>query len=71
MLVYDDNQGGRITVYLRPMRSDVAPTQQVRAGAENGYAWIDAHMGYGVISDGDASIHGLADRLRRTMTPES
>jgi anti-sigma factor RsiW len=70
MLVYDDNHGGRITVFLQPMRSDVAPMQPVRAGAANGYAWIDAHMGYGVISDGDASLQGLADRVRRAMVPE-
>ena len=70
MLVYDDARGARITVFLQPMRSDVAPMQPVRAGAANGYAWIDAHMGYGVISDGDASMHGLADRVRQAMTPE-
>ena len=70
MLVYDDAQGGRITVFLQPMRSDVAPIQPVRSGAANGYAWIDAHMGYGVISDGDAPVHGLADRVRQAMIPE-
>jgi hypothetical protein len=70
MLVYDDDHGGRITVFPQPMRSDVAPMQPVRAGAANGYAWIDAHMGYGVISDGDTSMHGLADRVRRAMVPE-
>jgi anti-sigma factor RsiW len=69
MLVYDDDHGNRITVFLQPMRSDVAPMQPVRAGAANGYAWIDAHMGYGVISDGDTSMHGLADRVRRAMVP--
>ena len=70
VLVYDDNHGGRITVFVQPMRSDVAPMQPVRAGAANGYAWIDAHMGYGVISDGDASLQGLADRMRQAMVPE-
>jgi anti-sigma factor RsiW len=71
MLIYDDDQGGRITLYLQPMRSDVAPMQPVSSGAANGYAWIDGHMGYGVISDGDASMHGLADRVRRAMLPRS
>jgi anti-sigma factor RsiW len=70
MLVYDDEQGGRITIFLQPMRSDVAPMQPVDAGAANGYAWIDAHMGYGVIADGDVSMQGLADRVRRAMAPE-
>jgi anti-sigma factor RsiW len=70
MLVYDDDQGGRITLFLQPMRSDVAPMQPVGSGAANGYAWIDGHMGYGVISDGDTSIHGLADHVRRAMLPK-
>jgi len=80
MLVYDDDHGGRITVFLQPMRSDVAPMQRVRAGAAGGYAWIDAHMGYSVISDGsisggvtpdsDASVHGLANQVRQAMTPQ-
>jgi anti-sigma factor RsiW len=69
MLVYDDDQGGRITLFLQPMRSEVAPMQPVSSGPTNGYAWIDGHMGYGVISDGDASVHGLADRVRRAMLP--
>jgi anti-sigma factor RsiW len=76
MLMYDDDQGGRITLFLQPMRSDVAPMQPVSSGAANGYAWIDGHMGYGVISDGDlsdgdGSIHGLADRVRRAMLSKS
>jgi anti-sigma factor RsiW len=70
MLLYDDDHGGRMTVFLQPMRSDVAPMQPVQAGAATGYAWIDAHMGYSVISDGDASMHGLADHVRQAMTPE-
>jgi hypothetical protein len=41
--------------------------QPVNAGAANGYVWIAAHMGYGVISNGDASMHGLANRVRRAM----
>jgi anti-sigma factor RsiW len=71
MLVYDDDQGGRITLFLQPMRSDVAPMQPVSSGAANGYAWIDGHMGYGVVSDGDTSTRGLADRVRRAMLPKS
>jgi anti-sigma factor RsiW len=69
MLVYDDDHGGRITVFLQPMRSDTATMQPVSSGAANGYAWIDAHMGYGVISDGETSIHNLADQVRRAMAP--
>ena len=71
MLMYDDDQGSRITLFLQPMRSDVAPMQPVSSGAANGYAWIDGHMGYGVISDGDGPIHGLADRVRRVMLSKS
>jgi anti-sigma factor RsiW len=67
MLVYDDDHGGRITVFLQPMRSDTATMQRVSSGAANGYAWIDAHMGYGVISDGEYSLHGLADQVRQAM----
>jgi anti-sigma factor RsiW len=67
MLVYDDDHGGRITVFVQPMRSDTATMQPVNSGAANGYAWIDAHMGYGVISDGESSLHGLADQVRQAM----
>jgi anti-sigma factor RsiW len=67
MLVYDDDHGGRITVFVQPMRSDTATMQPVSSGAANGYAWIDAHMGYGVISDGESSLHGLADQVRQAM----
>ncbi|MEA2773068.1 MAG: hypothetical protein QOD93_6030 [Acetobacteraceae bacterium] len=63
MLMYDDDQGGRITLFLQPMRSDVAPMQPVSSGAANGFAWIDGHMGFGVISDGEAPMHGLADHV--------
>jgi anti-sigma factor RsiW len=70
MLVYDGNNGSRLTVFLQPMRSDKATMQPVHSGAANGYAWIDAHMGYSVISDGESSTQILADRVRREMTPE-
>jgi anti-sigma factor RsiW len=70
MLVYEDDHGGRITVFLQPMRSDTATMQSVSSGAASGYAWIDEHMGYGVISDGDISIHGLADQVRLAMAPK-
>jgi anti-sigma factor RsiW len=71
MLMYDDDHGGRITLFLQPMRSDVAPMQPISSGPANGYAWIDGHMGYGIISDGDPSMQGLADRVRRAMLPKS
>jgi anti-sigma factor RsiW len=70
MLVYDDDQGGRITIFVQPMRSNVAPMQPVSSGSVNGYAWIDAHMGYGVIASGDASTQVLADQVRQAMTPK-
>jgi anti-sigma factor RsiW len=70
MLVYDDSNGTRMTVFLQPMRSDKAAMQPVHSGAANGYAWIDAHMGYSVISDGESSTQALANRVRHAMTPE-
>jgi anti-sigma factor RsiW len=70
MLVYDDGNGNRMTIFLQPMRSDTAAMQPVHSGAASGYAWIDEHMGYSVISDDDASTQKLADRVRRAMTPE-
>ncbi|HEY0183122.1 MAG TPA: anti-sigma factor [Rhodopila sp.] len=71
MLVYDDGHGNRITIFLQPMRSGVAPMQPVNVGEVNGYAWIDSHMGYGVISDGDTSTQALADRVRRAILSQS
>ena len=47
MLVYEDSQHNRITVYIQPMRrGQETPMRSVDAGAVDGYAWINRQIGY-------------------------
>jgi anti-sigma factor RsiW len=71
MLLYRDAGGNRITVYLQPMRIGLPePMRLIQARAVDGYAWIDRHIGYSVISDGDpAALRQVADRVRADTRP--
>jgi anti-sigma factor RsiW len=66
MLVYEDAQHNRITVYIQPMRlGEETPMRPVDAGAVDGYAWINQRVGYSVLSDGDrARLHSIANQVR-------
>jgi anti-sigma factor RsiW len=69
LLMYDDAQGTRITVYVLPMHGAMTePLQPVRADAAGGYAWIDNRIGYGVISANDSpEMQMLAEQVRTEM----
>lgn len=69
MLVYEDAQLNRITVYVQPMRrGDPAPMRPLAPGPVDGYAWIDGQVGYGVLSQGDqAHLHAIANSIRDLM----
>jgi anti-sigma factor RsiW len=66
MLIYEDAQHNRITVYIQPMRlGEETPMRPVDAGAVDGYAWINRQIGYSVMSDGDrARLHSIANQVR-------
>lgn len=69
MLMYDDDAGNRITVYVQPMRdATLAPMRPVDDKALSGYAWINGHVGYSVMTDRDRdAIHTLANKVRDDM----
>lgn len=69
MLVYEDAQHNRITVYIQPMRrGEETPMRSVDAGAVDGYAWINRQIGYGVMSEGDrARLHSIANQVRDSV----
>ncbi len=66
MLLYQNNDGDRMTVYLQPMRIGLPePMRPVRTQAVDGYAWIDRQIGYTVMSDGNREqLHKVADQVR-------
>ncbi|WP_158745476.1 anti-sigma factor [Acidisphaera sp. L21] len=69
MLIYEDAQHNRITVYIQPMRrGDEMPMRSVDAGTVDGYAWINRQIGYSVMSEGDrARLHSIANRVRDSV----
>jgi anti-sigma factor RsiW len=66
LLIYDDGKGGRLTVYVQPMRGDeVAPMQHVTVEKTDTLAWIRSRMFCSVIADGAAApLLSLADQVR-------
>jgi len=69
MLMYDDDSGTRITVYVQPMHgAPIVPMRRVADSAVSGYAWINGQVGYSVMSDQDEqAIHTLANKVRDDM----
>jgi anti-sigma factor RsiW len=66
MLMYDDQAGNRVTVYVQPMDTDdTLPMRPVSRRAVAGYAWIKQRVGYGVMSSAtDPALHALANQVR-------
>lgn len=69
MLMYDDTDGNRVTVYVQPMTTnDTLPMRPVARGTVAGYAWINRQIGYGVMSgSGGSGLHTLANKVRDDM----
>ncbi len=69
MLMYDDINGNRITVYMQPMTTaEQLPMRPVARGAVAGYAWISRQTGFSVMSNGAGSgLHTLASKVRDDM----
>jgi anti-sigma factor RsiW len=73
LLMYDDAQGNRITVFVLPMHGAMTePLQPIRANATanspGGYAWINNRIGYGVVAGTDGpGLETLAERVRTEM----
>ena len=65
LFMYEDAQGGRLSVVLRPMSADLhAGRTDIREGAVNGCVWINGGLGYAVMGPlPDATLNRLADRI--------
>ena len=65
ILVYRNEAGDRVTLYVQPMRIGApAGMQKLPVQTVDGYAWISHQVGYTVMSDGDrAQLRSVADRM--------
>ena len=70
MYMYDDDQGGRVAVLVRPM--DGGQTRALVAqddGPITGFAWIEGGIGYSLVATSPSHVlHTLADEVRRQMS---
>lgn len=69
LFMYDDSQGKRLSLLLRPMAPDLhAPQAEINRGAVNGCAWIAKGMGYAVVAlIPDSEIDRVADHIRTEL----
>ncbi|HEY5299479.1 MAG TPA: anti-sigma factor [Acetobacteraceae bacterium] len=67
MFLYDDVQGGRVSLFIRPMqkRDMNAAMRPVRAPGAAGFAWAKDGLGVSLVaSDPTATLHALANDVR-------
>lgn len=71
MLMYDNDKGIRITVYIRRMqRDEPAPMRRDGLGAEVAFAWVAHGVGVGVTAPAAASdIEAPVQEIRRQLQP--
>ncbi len=69
LFMYEDAQGQRLSLVLRPMTRDLLAAQtDMRRGAVNGCAWIANGMGYAVIASlPDDQLDRVADQVRQEV----
>lgn len=75
LLMYDNAQGGRIAVFMRPMlhADQSAPMARHRKGDAVGFAWAENGMGYSLVGGSGAAtnLHPIADEARRQFRLKS
>lgn len=74
LLMYDNAQGSRIAVFMRPMAHDKnAPMARHRKGDAVSFAWADNGMGYSLVGGPEAAmkLHPIADEARRQFRLKS
>ena len=66
LFLYDDAQGTRLAVMMRPMTIERdTPTMQRNDGPYGGWSWADKGLGYSIVGNGrGADLHPLADEVR-------
>jgi anti-sigma factor RsiW len=67
LFVYDDSQGNRLSVVMRPMAPELhAAHMDMSKGAVNGCSWIDNGMGYAVVAAvSDANLDRVSEQISR------
>jgi anti-sigma factor RsiW len=67
LFVYDDQQGNRLSVVMRPMAPELrAALADIAQGAVNGCTWIDKGIGYAVVATvSDEKLDQIAEQISR------
>jgi anti-sigma factor RsiW len=67
LFVYDDSQGDRLSVVMRPMAPELhAKRVDMSLGAVNGCSWIDRGMGYAVVAAAsDEELDKVSEQITR------
>lgn len=67
LFVYDDAQGNRLSVLMRPMAPEFRAAQaDISQGSVNGCTWIAKGMGYAVVAvEPDQTLNEIADQISR------
>jgi len=67
LFVYDDVQGNRLSVLLRPMAPELSAARtDIAQGQLNGCTWIGGGMGYAVVGAApDGTLDQIADQISR------
>jgi anti-sigma factor RsiW len=67
LFIYDDAQGHRLSVVMRPMAPELRAAQAgIAQGPVNGCTWIDKGMGYAVIAAAPgATLDQIAEQISR------
>jgi anti-sigma factor RsiW len=72
MLMYDNDHGIRLVMFVRPMRTDqnVRTMVQSANGAVAGFSWSNNGIGYSLVGAASPDIlHPLANEIRTQITP--
>jgi anti-sigma factor RsiW len=70
LFMYDNAQGQRLSVVMRPMAPDLAtPEPQRMGGAVNGSAWIAGGLGYAVVAAAPQDEISEVSKLVRRQSP--
>jgi anti-sigma factor RsiW len=71
LFVYDDAQGNRLSVLMRPMGPELSATRaDMSQGPVNGCIWIEKGMGYAVVAASpDEALDRVAQEIRQQAPP--
>jgi anti-sigma factor RsiW len=71
LLMYNNDQGIRIVMFVRPMRRDMNTPNMSQSvnGTVTGFSWAQKGIGYSVVGAASPDIlHPIANEIRRQLT---